>query len=68
MIDVNELRENPEKFRASQRARLADPELVDAIISADARRREARTRYETLRAEQNAFGKRVAQAKGEEKQ
>ncbi|MFZ3416593.1 serine--tRNA ligase [Arthrobacter sp. 3Tela_A] len=68
MIDVNELRENPEKFRASQRARLAEPELVDAIISADTRRRVARTRYETLRAEQNAFGKRVAQAKGEEKQ
>jgi len=68
VIDVNELRENPEKFRASQRARLAEPELVDAIISADARRRVARTRYETLRAEQNAFGKRVAQAKGEEKQ
>ena len=41
---------------------------MDAIISADARRRVARTRYETLRAEQNAFGKRVAQAKGEEKQ
>ena len=41
---------------------------MDAIISADTRRRVARTRYETLRAEQNAFGKRVAQAKGEEKQ
>ncbi|MCQ1948442.1 serine--tRNA ligase [Arthrobacter jinronghuae] len=68
MIDVNELRENPEKFRASQRARLADESLVDAIISADASRRDARTRYETLRAEQNAFGKRVAAAKGEEKQ
>ncbi|MCC9144191.1 MULTISPECIES: serine--tRNA ligase [unclassified Arthrobacter] len=68
MIDVNELRENPEQFRASQRARLADESIVDAIISADAARRDARTRYETLRAEQNAFGKRVAQAKGEEKQ
>ena len=68
MIDVNELRENPEKFRASQRARLADESIVDAIISADAARRDARTRYETLRAEQNAFGKRVAAAKGEEKQ
>ncbi|MCC9177146.1 serine--tRNA ligase [Arthrobacter sp. zg-Y750] len=68
MIDVNELRENPEKFRASQRARLADESIVDAIISADTARRDARTRYETLRAEQNAFGKRVAQAKGEEKQ
>ncbi|CEA07121.1 Serine--tRNA ligase [Arthrobacter saudimassiliensis] len=68
MIDVNELRDNPEKFRASQRARLADESLVDAIIAADTARREARTRYENLRAEQNAFGKRVAAAKGEEKQ
>ena len=68
MIDVNELRENPDKFRASQRARQADESLVDSIIAADAARRESRTRYENLRAEQNAFGKRVAQAKGEEKQ
>ncbi|WP_342023171.1 serine--tRNA ligase [Arthrobacter citreus] len=68
MIDVNELRENPEKFRASQRARQADESLVDAIIAADAARRDSRTRFENLRAEQNAFGKRVAKAKGEEKQ
>ena len=68
MIDVNELRENPEKFRASQRARQADESLVDAIITADAARRDSRTRFENLRAEQNAFGKRVAKAKGEEKQ
>ncbi|MCC3266207.1 serine--tRNA ligase [Arthrobacter gengyunqii] len=68
MIDVNELRENPEKFRASQRARQADESLVDAIIAADAARRDSRTRFEGLRAEQNAFGKRVAKAKGEEKQ
>ena len=68
MIDVNELRENPEKFRASQRARRADESLVDAIIAADAARRDSRTRFENLRAEQNAFGKRVASAKGEEKQ
>ncbi|WP_104053544.1 MULTISPECIES: serine--tRNA ligase [unclassified Arthrobacter] len=68
MIDVNELRENPEKFRASQRARQADESLVDAIIAADAARRDSRTRFESLRAEQNAFGKRVAKAKGEEKQ
>ncbi|EMY34208.1 seryl-tRNA ligase [Arthrobacter crystallopoietes BAB-32] len=68
MIDVNELRANPEVFRASQRARGADESLIDAIISADASRREAITRYESLRADQNAFGKKVAQAKGEEKQ
>lgn len=68
MIDVKELIENPEKFRASQRARGADESLVDQLVAADATRRSALTRYENLRAEQNAFGKRVAQAKGEEKQ
>ncbi|QTF73024.1 serine--tRNA ligase [Arthrobacter woluwensis] len=68
MIDVKELIENPEKFRASQRARGADESLVDQLVAADATRRSALTRYENLRAEQNAFGKRVAQTKGEEKQ
>ncbi|MDP5226977.1 MULTISPECIES: serine--tRNA ligase [Arthrobacter] len=68
MIDVKELIENPEKFRASQRARGADESLVDKLLESDATRRAALTRFENLRAEQNAFGKRVAQAKGEEKQ
>lgn len=68
MIDVNELREDPEKFRLSQRLRSADESLVDAILKADSRRREAVTSAETLRAEQNAFSKRVAKAQGEEKQ
>jgi seryl-tRNA synthetase len=68
VIDVNELRAHPDKYRTSQRARRADESLVEEIISADAARREAVTRHETLRADQNAFGKKVAQAKGEEKQ
>ncbi|KRF09099.1 serine--tRNA ligase [Arthrobacter sp. Soil782] len=68
MIDVNELRDNPEKFRLSQRARKADESLVDAIIAADSRRREAVTSAESLRAEQNSFGKRVAKAQGDQKQ
>lgn len=68
MIDVNELRDSPEKFRLSQRSRGADDSIVDAIIAADTRRREAVTSAESLRADQNAFSKRVAKAKGEEKQ
>ena len=68
MIDVKDLSENPDKFRASQRARGADESVVDAIIAADSARRAALIRFENLRAEQNAFGKKVAQAKGEEKQ
>ena len=66
MIDVRDLCENPEIYRASQRARGADPSVVDAIIAADAARKSAITSFEALRAEQNAFGKKVAKAKGEE--
>lgn len=68
MIDVSDLRANPEKYKASLRARQLDDGVVEQIISSDATRREAITTFENLRAEQNAFGKKVAQAKGEEKQ
>ncbi|MDR1824873.1 MAG: serine--tRNA ligase [Bifidobacteriaceae bacterium] len=68
MIDLKVLRENPELARASQRARGADPAVVDAIVQADAANREALVAFETARAEQKAFGKKVAAAKGEEKQ
>src|SRR5690349_21460804 len=68
VIDVKDLSENPDKFRASQRARGADESVVDAIISANSARREALLRFENLRAEQNVFGKKVAKAKGDEKQ
>ena len=67
MIDVRDLCENPENYRSSQRARGADASVVDSIIAADAARKAAITSFEALRAEQNAFGKKVAQAKGEEK-
>jgi len=68
VIDIKDLIENPEKYRASQRARQADVSAVDSLISAQESRTAAITRFETLRAEQKAFGKKVAQAKGEEKQ
>ncbi|WP_434616858.1 serine--tRNA ligase [Arthrobacter sp. A5] len=68
MIDVRDLSENPDAYRGSQRARGADASVVDAIIAADAARRNAITTYEALRAEQNAYGRKVAQAKGAEKQ
>ena len=68
MIDVKDLSEYPDKFRTSQRARGADESVVDEIIAADSARRAALIRFENLRAEQNAYGKKVAQAKGEEKQ
>ncbi|MGQ7786262.1 serine--tRNA ligase [Nesterenkonia sp. K-15-9-6] len=68
MIDIKDLIENPDAYRASQRARQADESVVDQLISAQQARNEAISRFESLRAEQKAFGKKVAQAQGEEKQ
>lgn len=67
VIDINQLREHPDVFRASQRARGADASLIDRILAADAERRSSITEYEFLRAQQNAFGKKVARAQGEQK-
>ncbi|QDZ15752.1 serine--tRNA ligase [Humibacter ginsenosidimutans] len=67
MIDPVLLRENPDLIRRSQEARGESPDTVDDALSADAERRAAITEFESLRAEQNAFGKRVASAPKEEK-
>jgi seryl-tRNA synthetase len=67
VIDLRELRDDPDRFRASQRARGEEPALVDQVLAADERRRSSATAFDTLRAEQKQFGKRIGQAKGEEK-
>lgn len=63
MIDLVQLRENPEIFKASQRARGASVELVDQILAADSARRSAIAEFEEIRAQQKAFGKKVASEK-----
>lgn len=67
MIDLAFLRDQPDLVRGSQAARGNDESTVDAAIEADRSRRAALTAFEDLRAEQNAFGKRVAKAPKEEK-
>jgi seryl-tRNA synthetase len=67
MIDLNLLRDEPELVRRSQLARGNAPETVDAAIEADRSRRDALNAFESLRAEQNAFGKTVAKAPKDEK-
>ncbi|KAA9132312.1 serine--tRNA ligase [Microbacterium caowuchunii] len=67
MIDLALLRDAPELVKASQEARGESPDTVDAALAADRARRAAITAFEELRAEQNAHGKRVAQAPKEEK-
>ena len=67
MIDVRALRENPEPAKDSQRARGADPGLVDEIIEADAARRGALQEFESLRATQKEVSKSVGRASKEER-
>lgn len=61
------LTDNPDLYRASQRARGADESLVDQLLQADAARRETIAAFESLRSEQNVFSKKVGKAKGEER-
>ncbi|MFF4519907.1 serine--tRNA ligase [Streptomyces bluensis] len=67
MIDLRLLREDPDRVRASQRARGEDVALVDALLSADERRRSSGVRFDELRAEQKTLGKLIPKASGDEK-
>jgi seryl-tRNA synthetase len=67
VIDLRLLREDPDRVRASQRARGEDVALVDALLSADERRRSSGVRFDELRAEQRTLGKLIPKAAGDEK-
>lgn len=67
MIDLRSLRDNPEPYRASQRARGADVSLVDRLIEADEARRSSLGAFESLRAQQKAVSKSVGKAGPEER-
>ena len=67
MIDPVLLRENPDLIKRSQELRGESVAHVDEAVEADAARRNAITVFEALRAEQNLFGKQVAQAPKEAK-
>ncbi|MEE6281588.1 serine--tRNA ligase [Georgenia sp. MJ170] len=67
MIDLKTLRETPDAVRASQRARGEDPDLVDAVLSADEQRRATLTAFEELRAEQNTVSRSVGKASPQER-
>ncbi|OBF30043.1 serine--tRNA ligase [Mycobacterium sp. ACS4331] len=67
MIDLKLLREDPDVVRRSQRSRGEDPELVDALLAADAARRAAVSKADTLRAEQKAVSRQVGAASSDDR-
>lgn len=68
VIDLRVLRDQPDLVRASQRSRGEDVAVVDALVDADERRREAGALYDRLRAEQKDLGRDVSRASGPEKE
>jgi seryl-tRNA synthetase len=68
VIDLKLLRDQPDLVRASQRARGADAGVVDAVLAADARRREAVGRADTMRAEQKLLGRSIGKAAPDERE
>ena len=68
MLDLRLIRDDPDRVRASQRARGEDPKLVDQLLSADRDRRETLAEFERLRAEQKALSRQIPAASGAEKQ
>jgi seryl-tRNA synthetase len=67
VIDLKLLREDPDRVRASQRARGEDPALVDALLDADATRRAVISAADDLRAEQKAASKQVGAASADDR-
>ncbi|CAN5382625.1 serine--tRNA ligase [soil metagenome] len=67
MIDLKLLREDPDRVRASQRARGEDPALVDSLLSADVARRAAISAADSLRAEQKGVSRQVGSASPEDR-
>jgi seryl-tRNA synthetase len=68
LIDLRLLRDDPEQFRASQRARGESESAVDALLAADEARRAAVASFEALRAEQKQLGKQMPKASGAERE
>jgi seryl-tRNA synthetase len=65
MLDINLLREQPDRVKAAV-ANLNAEAPIDEILHLDARRRELLTEVEALRAERNAVSKEIGRSKDQE--
>ena len=59
MVDINLVRENPEKYKKATAAKQVDPSLIDKLLEVDKKWREQLKVVEELRAERNALAKKA---------
>ena len=64
MIDLKLLRDDPDRVRASQRARGEDEAVVDRLVAADEERRSSEVAFGALRNEQKELGKAIGPLQG----
>jgi len=62
MLDLKQIRRDPDAVRAAL-ARRGAADAIDELLEADRQWREQNTRFEELKAEQNAVGKEIGEAK-----
>jgi seryl-tRNA synthetase len=66
MLDPKLIRESPDAVKEATRVkRVASPQLVDAWLAADERRRKSQTEADAIRAEQGKIGGQVGKLKGQ---
>jgi seryl-tRNA synthetase len=63
MLDINLIREEPERVRQSMLARQMDPVLVDQVLALDLERRRILGEVENLKAERNRVSKEIGKSK-----
>jgi seryl-tRNA synthetase len=65
MLDINFIRQNPEKVREGVRVKNIDPKLVDKFLRLDERWRGKIATLDQLKAEQNSLSRELAKNKSE---
>jgi seryl-tRNA synthetase len=67
MLDLKQIRDNPDRFKAGLRKRGLDPVAIDGVLRLDADRRRLLTELEQGRAQQNKASAEVPKLKGDER-
>lgn len=65
MLDLKQIREQPDRFRTGLRKRGRDPQAIDEVLEADRQRRSLLAEIERLRAEQNRANEEIPRLTGQ---
>ena len=63
MIDIKQLRENPELYKKNARNKFRNPEIVDAVLTLDSKWRKLKLEADNLRSKRNKISEEINKAK-----